>query len=167
MPRPAIDGVDMRPLSPKPYHLVRDRKGRRVLLCTAGDCVEAFSEIPGFNQHITDNVGNCLDFIRLRGTLAARWRISKRRKYKRLMDKAVEYKENRSSINGISSHDELEYQVRKSYRLWKRHHKEAILARLRSNLRKTLMKQYQLSEEEAIEQGGLDEIILDSSDDEF
>ncbi|KAL3702123.1 hypothetical protein R1sor_020145 [Riccia sorocarpa] len=136
----------------KPYHVVRDRKGRRVILCAVGDC---------------DIVGNCRDFIRLRGTLAARWRISRRRKFKRLLEKAFEFKENRSALTGKSTDDNTEIQVRKSYRLWKCHQKEAILQRLSSNLKATLMRQYNLTNKEAIIQGGLHEELLDSSDDEY
>ncbi|KAL3693905.1 hypothetical protein R1sor_007556 [Riccia sorocarpa] len=196
-----LDRVVTQPSSSAPYHLVRDRKGRRVLLCSVADCVEAFHEIPAFNNHLVrhharapvretdiqrtwqsmtvasrrrlrremgpqDSVGNCLDFIRLRGTLAARWRISKRRKFKRLMDTAMEFKESRVALTGHPSDDAFEYQVRKTYRSWKRHQKEAIMGRLRSNLLAMLMSQYNLTEDEAIVQGGLDETIVDSSDDE-
>ncbi|KAL3694149.1 hypothetical protein R1sor_007800 [Riccia sorocarpa] len=186
---------------PKPYHLVRDRKGRRVILCAIGNCVQAFSEIPSFNDHIStchgrdmvheneikqvwqnatatsrrrlrrelgpqDSVGNCVDFIRLRGTLAARWRISKRRKFKRLMDRALEFAEKRTAITGNSTYAQLEFQVRIAYRMWKQHEKERTLATLSANLKDTLVTKYHLTEEHAVLQGGLDEEILDSSDDE-
>ncbi|KAL3681361.1 hypothetical protein R1sor_024317 [Riccia sorocarpa] len=164
MQRKGKSKLPTRQLPPKPYHLVRDRKGRRVILCAIGDCVEVFSEIPGYNNH--DTVGNCLDFIRLRGTLAARWRISKRRKFKRLFDRAMEFKDNRSAIKGTTHTDKLEFEVQKSYRQWKQQQKPANLARLRSNLMATLMRQYNLSEEEAEVQGGLNEEIIDTSDDE-
>ncbi|KAL3696492.1 hypothetical protein R1sor_010568 [Riccia sorocarpa] len=189
------------PSSPTPYHLVRDRKGRRVILCSVSNCVEAFLEIPSFNSHLVrfhgrdavrdadihrawksmtatsrrrlrrelgpqDSIGNCLDFIRLRGTLAARWRISKRRKFKRLMTSAMEFKENRVALSGNPSDNAFEYIVRATYRSWKRHEKDAILARLRANLLDTLMTQYNLTEDEAIQQGQLDETIVDTSDDE-
>ncbi|KAL3699991.1 hypothetical protein R1sor_018013 [Riccia sorocarpa] len=170
------------PVLPKPYHLVRDRKGRRVILCAIGACVQAVNEteIKQAWRKTTvssrkrlrselgpqDEVGNCLDFIRLRGTLAARWRISKCRKFKRLMDRAVEFADKRNAIHGNSTDDQLEYQVRIAYRMWKRQEKESTLATLSANLKATLMTKYHLSEEQAVLQDGLDEEIIDSSDEE-
>ncbi|KAL3684426.1 hypothetical protein R1sor_002448 [Riccia sorocarpa] len=113
-----------------------------------------------------DSVGNCLDFIRLKGTLAARWRISKRKKFKRLLDRAMEFAEKRQAIAGSSTHEKLKYQVRHAYRQWKGLEKESTLRRLSENLKDTLMGQYHLTEEQAIIQGGLNENIVDTSDDE-
>ncbi|KAL3684875.1 hypothetical protein R1sor_002897 [Riccia sorocarpa] len=129
MQRTIKSKLPSRPIAAKPYHLVRDRKGRRVILCAIGECIEVFSEIHAYNNHI---VGW--------GTLAARWRISKRRN--------------------------LEYQVRHTYRQWKGLEKESTLRRLSENLEDTLMGQYHLTEEQAIIQGCLNENIVDTSDDE-
>ncbi|KAL3679221.1 hypothetical protein R1sor_022177 [Riccia sorocarpa] len=145
---------------PSPYHLVEDRNGRRTILCAISDCIQR-RELGS-----KDTVGHCQEFIRLRGTLAARWRINRKRKFKRLMDRALEFQEQRRLIAGSSNHTPLEEQVRKTYTLWKRHAKPGILARLRANLKDTLVKEYNLTEQEAIVQGGLDDHIFDSSDEE-
>ncbi|KAL3692056.1 hypothetical protein R1sor_005707 [Riccia sorocarpa] len=113
-----------------------------------------------------DMVCHCSEFIRLLGTLAARWRISKRRKFKRLMATAVEFNGTRSRLLDASTATKLEEQVMTTYRMWKKQAKSAILARLRANLRDTLLHEYNLIEKEAIQQGGLDEDIVDSSDDD-
>ncbi|KAL3699912.1 hypothetical protein R1sor_017934 [Riccia sorocarpa] len=113
-----------------------------------------------------DEVGNCQEFIRLRGTLAARWRISKRRKYKRLMDRAIEFREKRMQITGKCQDSKFDEQIRLTYRQWKKHHKPGILVRLRSNLKDTLMQQYNLTEEDATVQGGLNDDIIDTSDED-
>ncbi|KAL3675588.1 hypothetical protein R1sor_025536 [Riccia sorocarpa] len=145
----------------KPYHLVSDRKSRRTILCATTSQNTGRKEIGA-----QDSVDLCQEFIRLRGTLAARWKISKRRKYKRLMDRAVEFNDKRMEITGISSSNRLNQQVRHSYQLWKQHAKQGILERLRANLKDTLIREYKLSEEDAILQGGLEDDILDSSDEE-
>ncbi|KAL3684677.1 hypothetical protein R1sor_002699 [Riccia sorocarpa] len=133
MQRSATSRRPSRLVLPKPYHLVRDRKGRRVILCAIGNCVHAFSEIH------------------------TRWRISKRRKFKRLMDRALEFAEKRTAITGNSTYAQLEFQVRIAYRMWKQHEKERTLVTLSANLKDTLLTKYHLTEEQAVLQGGSDD----------
>ncbi|KAL3691668.1 hypothetical protein R1sor_005319 [Riccia sorocarpa] len=199
-----VTGLSKRQSPPKWYHLVRDCKGRRTILCAIGACVQVFSEIPAFNSHVTgvhgrdevpeseilqawrsmtascrkstrkelnsigahDKVGNCHEFIRLRGTLAARWRVNKRRKFKQLMDRAVEFNDKRLAITSTCSGSTLDEQVRHTYREWKKTQKASILVRLKANLKETLMQQYNLTLEEATIQGGLNDNIIDTSDEE-
>ncbi|KAL3692560.1 hypothetical protein R1sor_006211 [Riccia sorocarpa] len=67
----------------------------------------------------------------------------------------------------ISSDNELLARVQKLYKAWKKSEKPQILERLKNNLLNTLMHDYALTKEEAIIQGGLEECVLDSSDDEM
>ncbi|KAL3687774.1 hypothetical protein R1sor_014083 [Riccia sorocarpa] len=172
MQRSATSRRPSRLVLPKPYHLVRDRKGRQV---HENEIKQAWRNATATSRRRLrrelgpqDSVGHCVGFIRLRGTLAAPdpWHISKRRKFKRLMDRALEFAEKRTAITGNSTDAQLEFQVRIAYRMWKQHEKERTPATLSANLKDTLMTKYHLTEEHAILQGGLDEQILDSSDDE-
>ncbi|KAL2609887.1 hypothetical protein R1flu_028460 [Riccia fluitans] len=114
-----------------------------------------------------DMFGNCIDFIRLRGTLCARWKINRRRKYKLLLQKAIEFIGGNDSDSTDLPSDDLLAKVHKTYRQWKKREKVHVLNRLSTNLKTTLMTQYRLTEKDAIVQGGLEEDIVDSSDDEY
>ncbi|KAL3683894.1 hypothetical protein R1sor_001916 [Riccia sorocarpa] len=142
MKRPSRRSVTGRKAPLKPYHLVGDKKGRRTILCAIGDCVHVFSEIPAFNQHLSGVHGR-------KQVLAV-----------------VEFAETRRMITGSSATGKLDQQVKHTYRLWKQQAKLEILERLRQNLKDTLMREYNITEEEASAQGGLDDDILDSSDEE-
>ncbi|KAL3693792.1 hypothetical protein R1sor_007443 [Riccia sorocarpa] len=131
--RSARKGPSSRPVLGRPYHVVRDRKGRRTILCAVGDCVQVFSELPAFNVHLAT---------------------------------VHEFYKKRMLLNARSSDSNIDEHVCQTYRMWKKHQKPNILIRLRSNLKDTLMHQYDLTEEEAIVQGGLNEEIVDTSDED-
>ncbi|KAL3679157.1 hypothetical protein R1sor_022113 [Riccia sorocarpa] len=117
-----------------------------------------------------DEAGKCTDFKRLRGTLAARWKINRRRKKKKQMEeqaKSIGLQVVTGETNGLPDTTEaMVARVKRSYMDWKRGAKDGILARLRKNLKDTLMKEYKLTESEAITAGGLNDAIYDTSDEE-
>ncbi|KAL3685722.1 hypothetical protein R1sor_003744 [Riccia sorocarpa] len=143
----SINGIlaTRQPSSSTPYHLVRDRKGRRVILCSVADCVEAFQEIPAFNNHLVRfHAREAVKETDIHRTWQSMTVASRRRL--------------RRELGFQDSAQDLPFM--------ERHQKEAILGRLKSNLLATLMSQYNLIEDEAIVHGGLDETIVDYSDDE-
>ncbi|KAL3701152.1 hypothetical protein R1sor_019174 [Riccia sorocarpa] len=112
---------------------------------------------------------NCGDFKRLRGTLAACWKVNRRRKRRQLEEQAKSLAAQgvKGDVDGLPDRPKaMKARVKRSYMDWKLSAKDEILARLRQNLKETLMKEYNLPEADAIIEGGLNDLVLDTSDEE-